>query len=56
MNEIEEPPRRYRWPWYALAFVLIGIISTVIWMTVYVKKLEREHDYNAPLPTSQPAR
>lgn len=55
MNEIEETPRRYRWPWIALACVILFIVSCVIWMTVYVKKIEREHDYNAPLPASQSA-
>jgi hypothetical protein len=55
MNEPEEPPRRYRWPWIALAFVLLFIVLCVIWMTVDVKKLEHERDFNSPLPASQPA-
>lgn len=55
MNENEEPPRHYRWPKIALACVILFIVSCVIWMTVAVKKLEREHDYSAPLPASQPA-
>ena len=55
MNEPEEPPRHYRWPWIALGFVLVFIVLAVVWMTVDVKKLEHERDYNAPLPTSQPA-
>ncbi len=56
MNEPEEPPRRYRWPWIALAMVVIGILSAVIFMTVAVRKLEHERDYSAPLPGTAPLR
>jgi hypothetical protein len=55
MNEPEEAPRRHRWPWFVLAGVVLWIVLTVIWMGVYIKKLEREHDYSAPLPASAPA-
>ena len=50
--EPSEPPRRYRWPWIFWGFVLLGLLLAVIWMTVEVKRLERERDYNAPLPAS----
>ena len=36
--------------------VVIGILSAVIFMTVAVKKLERERDYSAPLPGTAPLR
>jgi len=55
MNEPDENVPRYRWPWFALAFVVLGIVLAVVWMTVDVKKLERERDYNAPLPSSPAA-
>jgi hypothetical protein len=56
MNEPEEPPRHHRWPYIAIAFVVIFIISAVIFMTVAVKKLERERDFNSPLPGTAPLR
>jgi hypothetical protein len=56
MNEPNENPRRYKWPWFVLAAVVLGIVLAVLWMRVAVNKVERERDYNAPLPTSAPAR
>jgi len=55
MNKSTEPPRRYKWPWIAAAFIILGIISAVIWVAIAAKNVEREHDYNAPLPGSGPA-
>jgi hypothetical protein len=56
MNEPDEAPRRYRWPWVALAFVVLGIVMALIFMIVAVKKIERERDYSAPLPGTAPLR
>lgn len=50
-----EPPRRYKWPWFFWGFVLLGFILTIIWMTIEVRRVERESNYNAPVPTSTPA-
>jgi hypothetical protein len=52
MNEPEEIRRRYRWPWLVLAGVVLWIVSAVIWMAADVKKLERERDFNAPVPAN----
>ena len=56
MNEPDENAPRYRWPWFVLAGVGLGIVLAVVWMTVYVKKLERERDFSAPPSSSAPAR
>ena len=57
MNEPQEkPPRRYKWPWFVAAVVVLGIAVSVIWMFFAVKKVERERDVNAPLPGTAPAR
>ncbi len=56
MIEPNEKPRRYRWPWVVAAFVLVGIVLAVVWVSFAVKKVERERDLNAPLPNSAPAR
>ena len=53
-TESNEPPRRYIWPWFFWGFVLLGFILAIIWMTAEVKRLERERDYSAPIPSSTP--
>ena len=48
------PRQKYRWPWFAAAAVLLAIVLAVVWMTFAVKKVERESDFSAPLPSSAP--
>ena len=56
-SENPEPaPRQYRWPRYVLAFVVLFLVSTVIWVWLAVRKIERERDVTAPLPSSAPLR
>jgi hypothetical protein len=53
MNEPVEkiPPRTYRWPWFLLAAVLLGIVLAIIWVA-YARNCEKqEPDFSAPLPT-----
>ena len=52
MNEpVEEsPPRTYRWPWFLLAAVLLGIVIAVIWVGYAAHRVEEERNFNAPLP------
>lgn len=56
MNEPNEDRRRYKWPWFVAAAVLLGIVLAVAWMFFAVKKVERERDFNTPLPAGAPAR
>jgi len=51
MNEPNENPRRYKWPWFALAAVALGIILAIIWMSYAVQREKQERDFNAPIPT-----
>lgn len=58
MNELNEPnenPRHYKWPWVVGAAVVLGIILAIVWVSIEVKNVERERDMNAPLPSSTPA-
>jgi hypothetical protein len=48
MNEPNGNPRRYRWPWFVLAAVLLAAALAVLWMTFEVRKVERERNPNAP--------
>jgi len=50
MNEPNENPRRYRWPWLVLAAFLLAVALAVLWMSFEVRKVERERNVNAPLP------
>jgi hypothetical protein len=53
-NEPNQRPR-YTWPWFVLAFVVLGIILTSIWMTVLIRRMREQRDLSAwPQPT-QPA-
>jgi len=38
----------YRWPWIALAMVVLGIVLAVVWMTAEVRKIERQKESNPP--------
>ena len=55
MDDQNENPRRHRWPWLVLAAFLLGVALAVLWISFEVRKVERERDVNAPLPSS-PAR
>jgi hypothetical protein len=50
------PKQNYRWPWFAGAAVVLGIALAIVWVSLAVKKVERERDVNAPLPDSAPVR
>jgi len=56
MNEPNETPRSYRWPWLVAAAVALGLVLAVVWVGLAVKKVERERELNAPLPDSAPVR
>ena len=51
MSEPDEEPRRYKWPWFVLAAVLLFIVLTIVWMSLAVKRERQERDMNAPIPT-----
>ena len=55
MDDPNENPQRHRWPWFVLAAFLLGVALAVLWISFEVRKVERERDVNAPLPSS-PAR
>ncbi|HZF02149.1 MAG TPA: hypothetical protein VE344_09675 [Methylomirabilota bacterium] len=55
MNEPNENPRRYKWPWFVLAMFLLGVVLAIVWMVFAVRKVEQERNFNAPVP-SRPTR
>ena len=48
-----QPKRRYNWPWFVLAGVVLGILLAIIWMSREVERTRRNRDLNAPLPASR---
>lgn len=53
--ENNSPPPKYRWPWVALAAVLLGLVLAVLWVAAAAKKVEQQRDF-APLPVTAPTR
>jgi hypothetical protein len=56
MSEPTTPPPRYRWPYFALAGVVLFIALGIFWVALAAKKIERQRDFSAPLPSSKPVR
>jgi cytochrome oxidase assembly protein ShyY1 len=51
MNESNENPRRYKWPWFVLAAVLLAVVLAIVWMRYAVKREEQQRDFSAPIQT-----
>ncbi|HLX94975.1 MAG TPA: hypothetical protein VKU37_04450 [Verrucomicrobiae bacterium] len=50
MDETNERPRRYRWPWFVLAAFLLGVALAILWMIFEIRTVEQERNPNATLP------
>ena len=55
MSEPNENRRCYKWPWFALAAVVLFIALAVLWVTLAAEKVEQQRDYNAPIPSGTPS-
>jgi hypothetical protein len=51
MNEPNENPRRYKWPWFVLAAFLLAVVLAIVWMSFAVKHEREQRDFSAPIPT-----
>ena len=47
-----ENKRRYKWPWFVLAAVLLGVLLAVLWLSREIERTRRIRDLNAPAPRS----
>jgi len=43
--------RRYHWPWFVLAAVLLFLALAILWMRFEVKTVEQERNGTSPLPS-----
>lgn len=41
---------RYKWPWFVLAAVILGLVLAVLWMSQEIQRARRIRDANAPTP------
>jgi hypothetical protein len=46
----------YRWPWFVLAGVILGVLLAAVWMYQEVKRAKRIQELNASpsLPSANP--
>jgi len=49
-----QPKPRYAWPWLLLAFVILGILLAILWMSSEIARTRRLRDLNSP-PAATPA-
>ena len=58
MNEPGEqlPKPNYKWPWFVLAAIVLGVVMAVVWMSYAVKREREQRNFSAPLPSSAPVR
>jgi hypothetical protein len=47
-----EGKRRYKWPWFVLAAVLLAIALAVLWMSHEIARTRRIRDLNEPPPAT----
>jgi hypothetical protein len=47
MNEPnQEPPPRYKWPWFLLGAVVLGAVLFVVWVTIAATRTREMRDPN----------
>ncbi|HEX5398911.1 MAG TPA: hypothetical protein VFY06_07675 [Verrucomicrobiae bacterium] len=49
-SEPNETPRRYKWPWFLLAAVVLFIVLAIVWMSVAVHREREERGFDQPVP------
>lgn len=53
MNEPNEnPPRRYKWPWFVLVGFIVFVLLAIVWMSFAVRNVERERNQKPPQTTN----
>lgn len=50
MDDQDEKPPHYQWPWFVLAGVFLGVVLAIVWMSFAVHREKQERNFNAPLP------
>ncbi len=50
MDNPNQDPQRYRWPWFVLAAFLLGVTLAIVWMGFAVHQEKQERNFNVPPP------
>ena len=59
MNNGERPAtarRRYRWPWFLLAAVVVGFLLALLWLQPVIRNIREERQMNPPSAPAEPGR
>jgi len=49
-GQVREFKPHYRWPWFVLGAVVLGIVLAIIWMSREVERTRRNRDQNSATP------
>lgn len=42
MTELPQPPKRkFRWPWFVLAGVILFFVASTMWLMVFIERVKR---------------
>jgi len=55
----EEQPKRFRWPWFVLAGVVLFFVASIAWLMVFVQRVKRMKASTIEMtnsPTAAPAK
>src|SRR5262245_17622415 len=56
VNEVQPAARRrYVWPWYLLAGVVLGFVLAVLWLSVVIRRTREQRDPNIFFRNTAPA-
>jgi hypothetical protein len=50
MNEPDENPRGYKWPWLLLAAVVLAVVLAILWVSFAAREVERERGTSPAVP------
>ncbi len=46
--------RRYTWPWFVLAAVVLGIALAILWVSREVARTRNQREWNTPTAPARP--
>jgi bacteriorhodopsin len=49
MDEQDEIPRNYKWPWFVLAAAILFVMLAVVFVGFKARQIEHERDFSAPM-------
>ena len=57
MNNGEKPAtarRRYRWPWFLLAAVVLAFLLVLLWLLPVIRSIREQRQINPPSTPAEP--